>query len=192
MNGTTKKKCDHMSVGVILRRLFDGRYLTFDRNTPPPGKAAVAGHLDGDSFIQAALKEAREEVGVPLKVRDLTAVTPEPTWRPGQCRRDQGGQLGHTWMVYYAEVNAPDVKPSRRETRNVQWVTEDELHDAFLRTLKCSLGAITAAEFTAEPGLEPVWARWLRMAGAIRASERDLAQIDNLLNLPLAAWYTAD
>jgi 8-oxo-dGTP diphosphatase len=67
-----------LPVAVHLFLLRDGRVLLLRRaNTgyEDGNYSVVAGHLDGgESVTQAAIREAREEVGILLRPADLTAV----------------------------------------------------------------------------------------------------------------------
>lgn len=175
--------CDMRSVGVIISdspTTRDGeRFLVFDRPNFPDGVACPAGHVDdhgagmllAEQFRQAAVDEVFEEVGVRLHPLDLKYMT--GGFAPGRCKRAfAGGTVpdapGHDWRVYVAYVT-PDVtlNPSRRETRNTRWLTREDLTSLAWRTAARARNHISAEAFKKEPGLEPVWVRWLIEANVI-------------------------
>lgn len=132
------KKCPNGSVGVIFER--DGRYLVFFRRLSKPiptsngvvvfgpiGWAGVAGHLDDDSPMVAARREAREEVGVEISFIELVL---GPETIRGGCKRDN--YYAHEWYVYRAlkwegepHIGEPD------KHSDLRWVTLGELQRIF-------------------------------------------------------------
>jgi 8-oxo-dGTP pyrophosphatase MutT (NUDIX family) len=178
MGGTMTKHCDNRSVGVIITD-GQGRYLVFDRNTFPPGAAACAGHVDDHGTDEdAARNEVLEEVGL---VVDLL-VPLASGWRDNPCRRLPGPKgVGHDWTVYIATAHGALV-PSPRETRNARWVTRPQLQILFARTLDLAVNTISLAEFENLPGLEPSWALWFSLTGALHTTNDELALIDQLLH----------
>jgi 8-oxo-dGTP pyrophosphatase MutT (NUDIX family) len=176
------KRCDNASVGVVIER--DGRYLVFTRATFPAGVAPCAGHVfdDHDGYEAAAAAEAREELGLTVTSLDL-AVARE--WRANRCRRLRGPQgTGHWWQVYRATVSGT-LRPSPRETRSARWADPAELQTLAARTARYARGEVTDGEFARNPGIEPVWVRWLCDLGVITASafagrEADLALIEHV------------
>ncbi|MEU8040847.1 NUDIX hydrolase [Streptosporangium sp. NPDC049078] len=175
-------RCDNKSVGVLIGNSA-GQWLMFDRATFPPGVAGAAGHVDGHSgVIDAARAEVAEELG--LTVARLSLVCAE--WRRNRCRRIPGPLgVGHWWSVYRAEVSG-ELAPSARETRNVRWVAADELQVLTDRTAAYAAGRVSAVEFAAEPGIEPVWVAWLVAAGLVTATLEDLERIDRAARQPQA------
>ncbi|WP_214417321.1 NUDIX hydrolase [Sphaerisporangium fuscum] len=172
--GSTAKRCDNRSVGVLITDPA-GRLLMFDRNTFPPGVAGAAGHIDGhgDEF-DAARAEVSEELG--LTVTSLSPVC--SGWRDNRCRRLPGAEgIGHYWHIYRAEVTGT-LTPSARETRNVRWLTPADLQTLTARTAAYARGQITNAQFAEAPGVEPVWVAWLVAAGVVNATRGDLDNID--------------
>ncbi|WP_309505372.1 NUDIX hydrolase [Streptomyces phytophilus] len=170
------KVCDNLSVGVVITNAA-GDYLMFDRATFPPGIAPCAGHIDGHGTAEdAARAETEEELG--LTVERLTHVT--GWWRPNRCRRQPGARgVGHDWTVFRASVIG-SLSPSVRETRNVRWIPASDLQALAERTLAHAHGRVAASEFTARPGVEPVWVQWLAVLGAVAVSPGDLRLIDLL------------
>ncbi|MDP9850317.1 NUDIX hydrolase [Streptosporangium lutulentum] len=171
-------RCDNRSVGVLIENA-DGEYLMFDRNTFQPGTAGAAGHVDEHgSFVDAAHAEVAEELG--LRVEALTLLL--TAWRDNRCRRQIGpAGVGHHWYLYRAQVSG-QLAPSDRETRNVRWLSATELQELVERTIAYAHGHLSDADFTARPGIEPVWVRWLTVAGLADATPADLAQIDQIAN----------
>jgi ADP-ribose pyrophosphatase YjhB (NUDIX family) len=170
--------CDNSSVGVIITRR-DGRFLIFDRNTFPMGAAPVAGHVfdEHTDYECAAYSEVAEEVG--LKITALTHVT--KGWRGNCCRRPPGPRgVGHEWVVFAANVTG-DLRPSHRETRNVRWLTATELKTLAERTVSYARGSLSDAEFSAVPGIEPVWVAWFVDAGIVTLPNGSLSAVDRLL-----------
>lgn len=183
------KVCDNASVGVLITNSA-GELLVFERATAPIGIAPPAGHVyddhekladgirdEGASYRAAAHAEVSEEVG--LTVTGLALLT--SGWRINGCRRLPGSVgVGHDWRIYAATVTG-DLNPSERETRNARWASRDELQELADRTVLYAWGVLTDAEFTAAPGIEPVWVRWLSEAGLVFVPEDGLEEIDRLL-----------
>ena len=178
--GGRPRRCDNTSVGVLI--WHGGRLLVFDRATFPPGVAPAAGHVDEHGGWEAAARaEVAEETG--LMVTRLTRLG--GGWRANRCRREPGPRgTGHHWRVYEAAVTG-DLAPSARETRNMRWVARRDLQILALRTAAYASGRLTAAEFAADPGIEPVWVRWLHDAGIVGSliGQEDLTEIDRLTYL---------
>jgi ADP-ribose pyrophosphatase YjhB (NUDIX family) len=171
------KDCDNASVGVLIVR--DGRLLMFDRNTEPVGCAPVAGHVFDahTSYDDAARAEVAEELGLTVETLELT---PVGGWRGNRCRRLPGPNgVGHQWRVYLATVSG-DLKPSPRETRNARWLDPAHLQQLARWTVMHARGEISADEFAADPGIEPVWCRFLMDLGFIRLSAADLDRVETV------------
>jgi 8-oxo-dGTP pyrophosphatase MutT (NUDIX family) len=169
-------RCDNTSVGVLITDGED-RWLMFERATPPVGVAPAAGHVDGHgSPERAAAVEVSEELG--LTIGQLTYV--DGGWRGNRCRRVAGPQgPGHLWTVYLARADGTPT-PSAREVRRPHWFSRPELQRLASRTHAYARGHLTAAEFAAEPGVEPVWMRFLRDAGLVVLDESALAAVEEL------------
>jgi 8-oxo-dGTP pyrophosphatase MutT (NUDIX family) len=170
------KICDNESVGVIVAD-DHGRYLLFRRARPPVGIAPVAGHVDDHASVEdAARAEVAEEVGLAV-----TALTPLIVrWRRNICRRRHGPLgPGHNWTVYRAQV-AGTLTASPDEARDAQWYSLAELAHLAERTVAHARGELTAAQFAANPGIEPVWLDFLHQLGFVRVNPADLAAVDQL------------
>ena len=166
------KTCDNKSVGVIVRK--DGKFLLIKRRNFPVSYACVAGHLDGDTYDDAAQKEASEEIGITIK--EMNGV-----WSgtlPNPCKRDGGH--GHTWKVF--EVTKWDGTPNAgSDAKEAFWASPEELAALTARTLSFEktlgiplhdLGNFTNrvsenADWKNNPGFEPVWTHIFREIGII-------------------------
>lgn len=174
---TSVPVCDHKSVGILIGD-GDGSWLMFRRVRFPIGIAPAAGHVDGHGgFAAAARAEVGEELG--LQVRTLRQIT--GGWRPYPCRRPTGrvGLTGHLWAVYEAETSG-QLRPDPAEAAGACWCTRAELQHLADRTVAHAHGVISPAQFSAEPGLEPVWLEWLHTAGLITVELTDLHTVDGL------------
>lgn len=176
------KQCCKTSVGVLILSEDRTEMLMIERGTRPAGIAPVAGHaLDEHAdYESAAREEVAEEVG--LEVTGLTRL-PGGGYHPGRCRR--AGSTGHVWELFEATV-AGDLDPSEREVRDVGWWDLAELQPLADRTADYAAGRLTAAEFTAYPGLEPVWCHHLDGLGYITLADADLHRIEELAATPPA------
>jgi 8-oxo-dGTP pyrophosphatase MutT (NUDIX family) len=173
------KHCDNASVGVLIER--DGRWLMFERATPPVGIAPVAGHVfdEHESYVDAARAEVREELGLTVDTWELTRAG---GWRNNQCRRRPGPLgTGHQWQVFNATVSGK-LRPSRREARDPRWLDRAELQRLAERTAAYARGDTTALSFTASPGIEPVWAGFLTELRLIHLSSMELSAIEAVMS----------
>lgn len=175
--GTGEDHCDHTSVGVLLSS--PAGLLVFERATPPAGLAPVAGHLDQHgSPEQAAQAEVAEEVGLTATHLHLHLLL--DTWRPNRCRRTPTGPVGHRWWVFEAQATGP-LRPSAREVRAPRWIHPGQLQSCALRTAAYAQGHLSEQAFEREPGLVPVWVRFLTDLQLVTLPDDALAQIDTVL-----------
>lgn len=163
------KTCDNTSVGVLIHDPATDTWLMFDRNTPPPGTAPVAGHVDEHgSPVLAAAAGTKEESG--LTASGLTLVT--GGWRFNACRRLPGpAGTGHHWSVYQATTTGA-LSPSARETRNTRWLSAGQIQQLVDQSIHYARARRT------QPGIEPVWVQWLVHAGIATANDDDLRSLD--------------
>ncbi|MFB7555027.1 NUDIX domain-containing protein [Streptomyces brevispora] len=173
--GNRVRLCDHASVGVLISS--PSGLLVFERATPPAGIAPVAGHVDQHGGPeQAARDEVTEEVG--LTVTHLHLLLER--WRPNSCRRTPSGPVGHQWWIFEAKVSGP-LCPSAREVRAPRWIHPNQLQQHALRTAAYANGALSHGEFEREPGLEPVWCRFLHDLELVTLPSADLNRIEAVL-----------
>ncbi|MBI2628361.1 MAG: NUDIX hydrolase [Candidatus Niyogibacteria bacterium] len=141
------KICPAGSVGIIFKK--QGKYLMFRRLKKPQGWAGIAGHLDGDAPLDAAIKESKEEIGLDLQSEKLKFLFQEKIY-PNPCRR--GDYDSHEWTVYEYEFAAGE-NPK---------IIEPENH--------ADLGFFTAEEikekFAKEPH-DPAWRKIFSKTGVI-------------------------
>ncbi|MBB1243584.1 NUDIX hydrolase [Streptomyces durbertensis] len=167
--------CDHASVGVLISSP-DG-LLLFERARPPAGIAPVAGHLDQHGGPEAAAHaEVTEEVG--LTVTHLHLLLKQ--WRPNKCRRTPAGPVGHQWWIFQAQVSGT-LRPSDHEVRRPRWLPPDRLRQYALRTAAYAEGRLGRREFEHDPGLDPVWVRFLHDLHMLKLPAGALDRIDTVL-----------
>ncbi|TQE37429.1 NUDIX hydrolase [Streptomyces ipomoeae] len=167
--------CDHTSVGVLIPSP-DG-LLVFERTTPPAGIAPVAGHVDQHgSPEEAPLAEVAEEVGLTVTHLHLLLATR----RPNRCRRRPTGPVGHRWWVFEAQASGP-LRPSPREVRAPRWIHPAQLQPYALRTTAYAQGHLSRQAFEQEPGLAPVWVRFLNDLQLVTLPDDALDQIDTVI-----------
>jgi 8-oxo-dGTP pyrophosphatase MutT (NUDIX family) len=172
------KTCDNASVGILIRD-DQGRYLMFDRNTFPAGVAPAAGHVfdDHPGYPEAAHAEVAEELGLTVVELELAKAG---GWRDNRCRRAPGPRgVGHQWQVFTATVTG-DLSPSQRETRNVRWLTAQDLQALADRTADHASGWLGTEQFAQHPGIEPVWVRFLVDLGIVTMPDPYLDLIEKL------------
>ena len=136
------RSCDHTSVGVLIYN-HNHELLLIERATFPFGLAPVAGHVDQHaSYEDAAIAEAREEVG--LEITDLCLVAEGRQENP--CRRVNGSW--HYWKVYKAHATGA-VQLNLREATRAEWCDRRRLKE---------LGLVSDEENQDSPAfLKGVW-----------------------------------
>lgn len=132
--GTAKNgKVMHYSAGALIKK--DGKYLLLDRNSPPFGYAAPAGHVDGGEDPKTAVcREVKEETGYDLL--DVALLYEEEVHN-NTCSK---GVSVHYWYVFEGSVEGTPHR-SERETKAMRWCAPAEI-----KKLR----------------LEPVWEYWLK------------------------------
>lgn len=169
----SEKICDNKSVGVLVK--YDGRVLIIERKKFPAGFALPAGHLDGDSFLDGARRELKEETGV--DTGELKLILEDDL--PNPCRR-QGG-THHQWQIFGTTAFSEDLKRSEDETKSAEWAKKERLENLARRTEEFAekhntkitdLTALTKTlsedpKWQASPGLEPVWYMFLKKLGEV-------------------------
>lgn len=132
----------HYSVGALIER--DGKYLLIDRAKPPFGFAGLAGHVDdGETEVEALIREVREESGLEVKKYKLL-FEEEAGWNT--CNK---GVTVHYWHLFRCEVSG-EIRKDEYEEKSIGWYTKEQIAD-----LK----------------LEPVWEYWFRKLEIIQPSK---------------------
>lgn len=147
-------KCDHTSVGMIIRQ--NDRLLLIERKNFPWGFAPPAGHVDGDSSYEiAAKREIEEEVG--LQTKNLKLLTEGR--KENKCRREDGNW--HYWKIYAANTEG-DLERNINETKQAGWHSKREISDLAKKTEEYLINQITDKEWEKSPGIEPIWYEWFK------------------------------
>lgn len=147
----------HYSAGAIVEDEYENIFL-LDRKYEPYGFAGMAGHVDeGESPLEAVMREGREEIGTIL--RNVTLVCEEEVpWN--HCRNDGVHRIEvHYWHLYRATVNSRDIKVDPREAKRSDRFTKDEIRSCWYRRGGAQHALI----------LEPVWKHWFEKVGIITA-----------------------
>ena len=164
------RPCDHTSVGIVIWNDLDELAL-IKRSNYPEAIALPAGHCDGDTFLEAAIREAQEETG--LTPKNLVLRFAERLDNP--CKREDG--LYHHWQVFEV-VTWSGTLTAGSDAKEVFWVPRKQLYryahrtEYFMHKYQISCGDIgmlthaifgdptlhnTDSEWKENPGLEPVW-----------------------------------
>lgn len=89
------------------------------------GWSTVGGAVDpGESPEEAAIREAREEIGVEVRLERLLNVLGGPDY---QVTYPNGDQVSYVTAVYEATIVAGDPAPADGELTKVAWFTREEL-----------------------------------------------------------------
>jgi 8-oxo-dGTP pyrophosphatase MutT (NUDIX family) len=130
-------KTIHFSAVAIIQNKL-GQILLIDRATPPFGWAGVAGHVDdGESPLQAIIREVQEETGLTLNNPKLV-LEDFVDWN--WCG---AGVTGHYRYLYQGSVSS-DISLQVGEVKAFAWYHPNDL--SMLR-------------------LEPVWKMWFEKLG---------------------------
>ena len=121
------KPCDHTSVGIIIRNPA-GHIAVIKRKNFPVAYALPAGHCDGDDPIQAAKREAREEVNVGIE--DERLVLTEEFGNP--CRRERGTH--HAWWVFEPKECDIGAAEPGSDAKELIWLPESDIASLANRT----------------------------------------------------------
>ena len=169
------KTCDHTSVGIIVRNP-QGDVAVIKRKNFPVAYALPAGHCDGDSYEEAVVREAKEEIGIAIlsqrKVFEGNFCNP--------CRRD--GESHHDWQIFEAE--GWDGEPvAGSDAQELIWLSELSIVALATRTWRITqrygfqgldshahlIGLLNAdPQWQQSPGLELIWCIMLTRIGMIR------------------------
>ena len=139
------KSCDHTSVGMIIKK--QDSILLIERMKPPFGFAPPAGHLDGDTYENSAIRETQEEVG--LKVNKVTLIAEGRKENP--CRRTDGSW--HYWKIYELETEG-EIKRSLDETKQASWCSREQISTLAKKTEEYLQGNISQEEWEKETEMQ--------------------------------------
>lgn len=73
------------------------------------------------------------------------------------------------------------IRASAQEVRVPRWLHQDQLQQHALRTAAYAEGRLSEEQFAAEPGLEPVWVRFLHELELVRLPDDALSLIEKVL-----------
>lgn len=166
------KACDHQSVGIFLRRSAD--IAVIFRKNYPQSYALPAGHLDGELSYEAAIKEAKEEVGILIYEQMLIH---EGEFQ-NPCRRTR--ETYHRWCVYEALEWTGELRAGS-DAAEASWMSIPELREkahitrALAKELDTPLWDLASSTplivnhpwWQKHPGLEPIWYVMLDRMGLI-------------------------
>lgn len=82
------------------------------------------------------------------------------------------------------DLRGPDLRaapPFGPRGARPRWLHPDEVQQYAQRTAAFAAGQVTAAEFEARPGLEPVWVRFLHDLQLVTMPGEALDQIDEVI-----------
>ncbi|MCR4946662.1 MAG: NUDIX domain-containing protein [Lachnospiraceae bacterium] len=122
----------HLWVMVWIRNPETGKYLisqrAADKETDPLKWETVAGHsILGDSGVDAAVREAFEEVGIRFDPKDAFAMATKVATTIDGKR--------HNWIrdsFYFETTREPDLeKATTKEVIQTKWVTFDEFKEMY-------------------------------------------------------------
>lgn len=113
----------HSVAGVFLANL-EGNFLFFRRTKFPFAITVPAGHVaPGESTVDTAIRELREETGVSIQSLKRVDIVDIPG---DQCRR---GADTHTWDIYVAQSPDQLVIELGDEGADYAWLTLDQALD---------------------------------------------------------------
>lgn len=152
---TKTKKCDNKCAGMWFEK--DGKVLMIERKKYNPGWALPAGHLDGDTPEEAAIKESGEEVGLVIaKMHKELQLT-----LPNTCKRDDGTH--HEWHIFRIEEWSGELKASPDEVLKIEWKSREDVVDLmkklqdFVSGYGLSLTLSDLPEIVAKTNLDDSW-----------------------------------
>jgi ADP-ribose pyrophosphatase YjhB (NUDIX family) len=102
-----------------------GRLLLVQQTGHTDGWATVGGGVDpGESPAEAAVREAREEIGTEIRLVRLLDVVGGPDY---EVTYPNGDRCAYVSTVYLAEIAGGDPAPSDGELSEVAWFAAEEL-----------------------------------------------------------------
>jgi 8-oxo-dGTP pyrophosphatase MutT (NUDIX family) len=122
---------------TVLPADADGRILLARQTGHTDGWATIGGAVDpGESPAEAAVREAREEIGVSIRLGRLLAVLGGPDY---EVTYPNGDQVAYVPAVYSAVITEGIPAPSDGELSEVAWFTPEELRTIPLSRLTRAL-----------------------------------------------------
>jgi len=107
-----------------------GRLLLAWHTGHSDGWGTVGGAVDpGESPAEAAVREAREEIGVPIRLGRLVDVLGGPDY---EVTYPNGDRVAYIPAVYEAEIADGTPAPADGELSEVAWFTREELRSVSL------------------------------------------------------------
>ncbi len=117
----------HKSAGLFIVNA-EQKILVIRRRLFPIGLSLPAGHIEAsESPIQAARREAKEEVG--LELGELDSLIEELRIENDSCRR---GSDTHFWWIFGTRVADPTIISSEDEVAAVEWLSFAQLKSGTL------------------------------------------------------------
>ena len=143
----------HLWVMVWIKNPKTGKYLVSqraaDKDTDPLKWETVAGHsISGDTSVDAAVREAYEEVGIRLDPKDATVLATKVT-------TSYDGQR-HNWIrdsFYFETTDEPNLDNApTEEVIQTKWLTFAEIRDMYERGDCCmNMGDLYGFELNPVP-----------------------------------------
>jgi hypothetical protein len=189
---TSATTCSGYSVGVVVTRIVGGRLqiLLGDR-ADHTGAAPITAHT-GDPYVPFTTT-ARDAVAATtgLTVHHLHLVV-NGDRRPDRCPRgDSPRGRGHSWRVYTADASGTldtDLAPDYTTYTRVYWADRDQVRELAARTGRYADGWIGARRWRLEPGIEPVWVRFLHTLTVVCAPASVLDAVDGIVASGPRVW----
>ncbi len=112
-----RPKTPLLAVDLIIRQAANpGRIVVIERRNPPPGWALPGGFVDeGETVEQAALREAREETRLEVRLEALLGVYSDP-------ERDA---RGHTVSVVYVARGEGEAR-AQDDAKALAWLDPED------------------------------------------------------------------
>jgi hypothetical protein len=116
-----------------------------------------------------------------VSLRQLTEITPMPTWRGNACGRDLNtfGLVGHDWVLFEAQVEG-EFDPCHDETLAIGWYDPDQVGALAQRTIDYACGRFDDDAWGADPGIELTWMLWYMLLGIVDVSDTMLGRIEQM------------
>ncbi|TVZ00559.1 NUDIX domain-containing protein [Trebonia kvetii] len=128
-----------------------GRLLLAWHTGHSDGWGTVGGAVDpGESPAEAAVREAREEIGVAIRLVRLIDVLGGPDY---EISYPNGDRVAYIPAVYEAEITDGDPAPADGELSEIAWFTPEELESIPLSRFTRAL--LTATGWLRRPGTGP-------------------------------------